>query len=96
MLKGKRSAELYWVAALLCDPRHMRTGSEPVICEQNQLSRLWRADMDSERTNADYIDCKVYLSESADVIEQLEVGDEDLKTELKKVSSFLRGQPETS
>ena len=46
--------------------------------------------MDSERTNADYIDCKVYLSESADVIEQLEVGDEDLKTELKKVSSFLR------
>ena len=46
--------------------------------------------MYSERKNADYIDCKIYLSESADVLEQIVVGDQKLKDELSKVSAYLR------
>ena len=46
--------------------------------------------MDSQHTNADYIDCKHYLSESADVIAKIAVDDQKLKDELTEVSSFLR------
>ena len=40
--------------------------------------------------NANYIDCRNYLSESADVIEQIKVDDQKLKGELGEISSFLR------
>ena len=51
--------------------------------------------MDSQHKNADYIDCRNYLSESADVIEQIEVDDQKLKGELGEISSFLRVRLET-
>ena len=46
--------------------------------------------MHSEKETADYIDYKLYLSESADIIEQISVTDDTLRTELTKVFQFLR------
>ena len=40
--------------------------------------------MYSERKNADYIDCRIYLSESADVLEQIVVVDQNSKTSLAR------------